>query len=715
MNSKTKIFFINIILIIAVANFAAITAQNKTAQAVRVQTAPKLDGFLNDDVWSKAILINDFTQREPTSGVKPSFQTDVRIIYDDENLYIGVMCYDNEPEKLIARELKWDGRISADDNIKILFDTFNDNRSAYWFGINSLGAQNDALLTGFEFRDFNQDWDAVWEVETQILDNGWSAELRFPFSSFKFYDKEEQVWGFNIQRDIRRLNEETLWTSYGQNQGLLKIAEAGDLVGLKNIKRGSPVYLMPYFIAGAHLKNGDKTYVHEPGLDIKYGIGETLSLDVTINTDFAQVEADRARINLTRFPLFFPEKRDFFLEGMKTFDFPLGFRNQLFYSRRIGISGGKEIPIIAGAKLVGRVGNFEVGAINMQAAETAEVQTTNFSTTRVKYDLFNQSYIGFLLTNKMHADGYNRAFGGDLNFSFNNFLSDKNLVIRASVAKSDQKNNAKNSWGGNFFIDYPNDLIDMFAGYRFLQSNFNPEMGFLSRKGVQEITYRFQLSPRVNWDGIRKLNFDIMETNMVYDKNGILQTASWGISPFGISTDAGDNISFQINRSFDRLISEFNIFENQTIKMGTYWFTSFQVEARTSQSRDIAIGLNLSTGNFYNGTKTSFSTNYSLTVGQHFTFLGDYSYNSISIEKNNFTTSEIGGRISYDFSTRLASSVFAQWNNEADQVNMNYRLNWKPKIGSDFYLVINQVLSTENKIKSKDFAVLAKAVWMIII
>ncbi|MEW6655199.1 MAG: DUF5916 domain-containing protein, partial [Bacteroidota bacterium] len=344
---------------------------------MRITEDINLDGYINEPAWLNAFPISDFLQQEPVPGSSPSFKTEVRVLYDDKNIYLSVMCFDDEPEKIIAREMKWDGFISADDNIKIIFDTFDDNRSAYWFATNPLGAQDDALLTGFEMRDFNEDWNGVWEVESKILDNGWSAEFIFPFSTFKFFDKEKQTWGFNILRAIRRKNEEGLWTSVGRNLGLLKISFAGDLIGIENIKRGNPVYLKPYFTTGAQFTSGEKKYTYEPGLDIKYGVTETLSLDATFNTDFAQVESDRARINLTRFPLFFPEKREFFLEGKKTFDFNLGGNNTLFYSRRIGISKGRQIPIIAGAKLVGRVNNFEVGAINMQAEETGAEPTTN--------------------------------------------------------------------------------------------------------------------------------------------------------------------------------------------------------------------------------------------------------------------------------------------------------------------------------------------------
>lgn len=708
---KLKISYL--FLFLSFQSYLFVNAQNKIVTAVRVQHAPVIDGDLSDEIWKQAIPIKDFLQQEPIAGVQPSFVTEVKIIYDDDNFYISVMCYDNEPEKIIAREMKWDGRISNDDNIKLIFDTFNDNRSAYWFGTNPLGAQDDALLTGFEMNGFNEAWNGVWEVECKILNNGWSAEFRFPFSTFKFYNIQKQIWGFNIARDIRRNNETVQWTSIGQNLGWIKIAEAGDLKGIENIQRGSPVYLKPYFTAGAQFINGDKKYIYEPGLDIKYGITETLSLDATFNTDFAQVESDRARINLTRFPLFFPEKREFFLEGMKLFEFSLGNNNLLAYSRRVGISNGSQIPIIAGAKLVGRLGNFEIGAINMQTASKGNEPTTNYGTARVKYDLFNSSSVGFLVTNKISSSGYNRSFGGDFQFAFNDFLGNKNLIVSASVAKTDEKDGAKNSWAGSFFVDYPNDLIDTYLAYRFIQSEFNPAMGFVARKGYQQLVYNLDLSPRINKYGIRKLQFEAIEANMYFDNNGYLQSAEFAISPLGIEFESGDEFGVGIHRAFDKPEEDFEIFNGNEIKAGDYWYTTYGAGFESSSSRIVFGDVDYVWGGYYNGTRKTFSSSLSVNADKHFIFSGDYTFNSIDINNIRLNTSEIGGRIGYNFSTKLFSSIFAQWNNEDNEVNLNYRINWKPKIGSDFYLVINQLLSTEGRLRSKDFAILAKFVWLI--
>lgn len=680
-----------------------------------MNSSPVIDGRLNDEVWQRGISMNDFLQQEPVPGSNPTLRTEFKIIYDEENLYLGVMCYDDDPDRIIAREMKWDGFISADDNIKIIFDTFNDDRSAYWFGTNPLGSQDDALLTGFEMNGFNEDWDGVWEVECVILENGWSAEFRFPFSTFKFHDRPEQIWGFNILRSIRRKNEEVQWTSIGRNLGLLKIAESGDLIGIENIKRGNPVYLMPYFSAGAQFVNGNKKYLTEPGLDIKYGLTETLSLDATINTDFAQVESDRARINLSRFPLFFPEKREFFLEGKKTFDFNLGGNNNLFYSRKIGISNGQEVPIIGGVKLVGRMGDFEVGLIDMQTAEKGSEASSNFGTLRAKYDLLNSSYTGLMITNKFSNGKNTSSFGGDFHFSFNDFLGDKNLIVHSSVAKSDLQNGAKNSWAGNFYVDYPNDLIDSYLEYRFIQSNFDPEVGFVSRRGYQQLVYNLDISPRINSGGIKKLQFEPIESSIIYSGNGIMQSAEFAISPLGIEFDSGDEIGIGIHREFDRPDEDFEIFDTTKVKSGSYWYTTYGIGLETSPMRTIYGEVDFITGGYYNGNRSEIEGQITYTINKNLTIGGDLTYNHIKINNSVLNTSEVGGRVSYTFSKHVNSSVFAQWNNELNEMNINYRFNWKPKIGSNFYLVVNQLLSTENKIRSKDITILAKFVWLVVI
>jgi hypothetical protein len=689
--------------------------QNKTATAIRVDSPPIIDGHLNDEVWKHAIPITDLVQSEPIPGAAPSFKTEIRILYDDDNLYVSFMCYDPEPEKIVARELKLDGRWSGDDNVAIVFDTFKDNRNGYWFGTNPLGMRNDALITsGKDFSGFNEEWHGVWKPSSAITDSGWSTEIVFPFSTFKFQDKDEQIWGINFERNIRRLAEQINWTSYGKNQSFFQLNFAGDLIGIKNISRGDPIYVKPFLTAGIQKTDILEKTVVKPGLDIKYGFTETLSLDLTFNTDFAQVESDLAKINLSRFPLFFPEKRDFFLEGANIFKYSIG-GTHLFYSRRIGISGGTEIPIIAGAKLVGREGNFEIGALNIQTAPKGNEPTTNYGVARIKYDLFEQSYAGIFFSNKISKEGFNRVAAGDFVYANSEFLGDKTILIGTGVAKSEESNGAPHSWASKFFIEYPNDLIYQFFTYRFIQKNFNPGIGFVPRSGFQTFIYNFRINPRVNYGMIKKLNFIPIESYFDLDKNNELLSASFNFRPLGFTTIQNDAFTFEIKRNFDLIEEDFNIFGSSVIPKGKYWFTTYDFAVSFFRSRPVYGEAEYYFGDYYTGRRKTLGLNFTVTANKHLSVLGEYRHNNITLADGKFKTNEFGTWLRYDFSTKLNSSVFAQWNNELDEVNFNYRIKWEPEVGSNFYIVVNHLLSSENKLRSKDITILAKIVWLIII
>ncbi len=715
MKSTLKLKLLLLLILPLLIYPAKIYAQ-KTMTAVRISVPPVIDGVPDDSIWAEAPPVSDFLQQEPVPGAKPSEKTVVKILYDDKNLYVSFMCYDDEPDKIIARELKLDGKWSGDDNISIIFDTFNDNRTGYWFGTNPLGMRDDILLSsGSGIHVMNEDWNGIWHPVSAITDSGWSTEIVFPFSTFKFYDKPVQQWGINFQRRIQRKGETVQWNGVGKDADFFRLSFAGNLSGIKNIKRGNPIYLKPFFTGGAQYAGGERTFVHKPGLDIKYGITETLSLDLTFNTDFAQVESDRARINLTRFPLFYPEKRDFFLEGANIFKFSLGGNDQLFYSRRIGIHNGEEIPIIAGAKLVGRVKGAEIGFIDMQTNSKGSVPTTNYGVVRGKFDIFNQSYAGVFFSSVASKNGFNRVYGADAVLTTSEFLDDKTLSFGANIAKTDETGGTDNSLAGKFYLDYPNDLIDQYLSYGFIQKNFNPGIGFISRTGIQTYDYNLNISPRVNWGAIKKLRFAPVESGFDFSMNNELLAAGLTFQPFGIITVQGDQLSFEINRDFDRVDRTFHVFENAYIDKGKYWMTSYGISYQSASSRIVYGQLEASTGDYYSGTRKSFSAALTFSPGSHFALYTDYSHNSITLADSKFQTNEVGVKVNYDFSTAVNSSVFTQWNNELEELNFNYRVKWEPKVGSNFYLVINHLISTHDKIVSKDFAVLAKFVWMFVI
>lgn len=693
--------------------FVSITSfpQEKTMRAVKTDQSMTIDGRLDEPAWIKAHVISDFVQQEPKPGAPPSQKTEVRILYDENNIYLGVVCYDLEPEKIIARELKWDGRMSADDNFQLIFDTFNDNMNGYWFATNPLGMHDDALMTGSSWANFNESWNGLWDVQSAITDSGWSIEFIFPLYNFKFDARDPQVWGVNFSREVRRTGEVILWSGSGLNRGFFQIPFAGELHFESSLKRGNPVFLKPFVTAGYQDESDNTKEITKAGLDIKYPVTRNLTLDVSFNSDFAQVEADKAEINLTRFPLFFPEKRDFFLEGANVFNFALGGSNNLFYSRRIGLKSGREIPIINGLKLVGRVENTDLGILNVVTSSSGNEPLTNYSVIRTKQDFLENSYYGFLVTNKLSASGFNSVFAGDMEIAMKDFLGDYNLTIGTGLAKSNEKNDSPDSWAGKLYLDFPNDLINIFSSYRFIQKDFNPEMGFISRGGVQVLSNNLRITPRLNKYGIRKLEFIPMESSLEMNDRNELISGTFAVQPFGFDTPRGDEFAFEVERKFDEVDNDFTFFKDKVIKKGRHWFTNYSAAYQVGKGADLIGGAAVTWGDFYEYPVAGYLGNIYYNPTSLFTL-------ELQVEnlyfggEDKFSTLEFSSAARFDFSTKFFTFFQVQWKNETNDVGVIYRINYQPKIGSNIYFVVNQMLDTTGKIRTSNITLLGKIVWL---
>ena len=390
-----------VILTISAALLAPASAEDvdrRQIVAARTSVSPKIDGKLDDAVWQNAQSSEGFLQSKPEMGEPMNQLTGIQVLYDDENIYVGIQCYDSEPAKVIGTEMRRDheGVWTINDFVRFVLDTHHDRRSAYYFGTNPLGAQADARIT--DNGNFHLNWDAVWDCAATRHSQGWSAEFSIPFRQLRYPDKEEHVWGFNCARSVQRSDEWGCWTSIPVKR-ITAISSAGDLVGLKNIPQSRGVEIRPAVVGGLEADyNGetDVDSVEHPSLDVKYGLTSELTLDATVNTDFAQVEADEERVNLSRFDIFFEEKRPFFLEGVGIFDVPMS----LFYSRRIGSAEGKEAPILGGLKVTGKVGKQSLGLLSVQTDEVDETPSTNFSAFRLQRDVLKSSTAGLVFLNK---------------------------------------------------------------------------------------------------------------------------------------------------------------------------------------------------------------------------------------------------------------------------------------------------------------------------
>lgn len=683
--------------------------------AVKAGTPPVIDGKGIDSVWHTVPGNSDFLQIDPQPGRAPAFETEVKVVYTDENLFFLFICYDPEPENIIAREMKYDGYTSGDDNVKLILDTFGDERNAYWLATNPLGVKNDAMLSGRSYQEFNEDWDMIWEVASSVADNHWCAEIRIPFASLKFPNAKEQLWGINFLRGIRRLNQDVIWSGAVANGNFLDLTRAGELRGIKDVERGNPVYVVPFVNTGIEDIRGTKDSRFKGGLDVKYGISDAFTLDFTLNTDFAQVEADIAEINLTRFPLFLPEKRDFFLEGNKLFSFDLASNNSAYYSRVIGIDRGEGVPIIGGVKLTGSTGRLEAGILSVQTEGTAQKRTTNYFVSRAKYGILDNSYAGFIFSNVQSADGFSRLGGADLSFNFNDFLGDKNLMITSKLAGTFDGSGNNENLAGVVSVEYPNEVLSLYSSYGFTQGNFNPGTGFIYRSGVNEFSFYASYAPRFDNGWLRRAIFMPVEFDLQHAPGGKIISYEYEMMPVSLLFESNDRISLLYTKQFDRPERDFTIFKNMVIRSGDYHSNLFGIDFTSSQSRLIFGSASMEYGDFYGGKRFEFESEVNATMSGNFGMTVGYRFNDISINGSRFNTNEIFSRLKFTLNVNTASFLLVQWNNEIEALNFNYKINYKPSPGSDIYLVINKILETGGGLRSKDLVVILKVSWMFIL
>src|SRR5437016_2162331 len=481
----------------------------KRLRAVKITDKITIDGRLDELVWADAPRAIEFTQKEPDEGESASEKTEVAVLYDTENLYFGVVASDSEAGHVIISELKKDFTVDTGDSFQIVLDTFHDERNAYQFIINPAGAKWDAQIAN-EGRDVNQSWDGVWYVKTRIGDDGWTAEIAVPFRTLKFPRAAAQTWGINFQRTIRRRNEESLWAPVPRIYTVQRVSLAGTLEGLEGIEPGSNIKIKPYIVSslGENGLRKSHDYNIDGGFDLKYGITTGLTWDFTYNTDFSQVEADEQQINLSRYSLLFPEKRDFFLENSGIFQFgvpnatlntgttgqsiftllnprPNAIRNDLmqFFSRTIGLSdSGDALPILGGSRLTGSVGRYQVGFLDIQQRESGSTHATNFFVGRVRRNVLANSDIGFMVTNKEVSNSslYNRTVGADANFRFGQSVSLNGFLAKTSTPGLSGKDLA-----GRMAMQYLDKVWQFSGTYTVIQKNYHNEMGFIPRVGIQ--------------------------------------------------------------------------------------------------------------------------------------------------------------------------------------------------------------------------------------
>ncbi len=680
-----------------------------------------LDGLLNEPCWQRAQIISDFRQRNPLEGEPGSEKTEIRAVYYGKTLYLGVVCEDSNPELIVAKEMRRDGDIEADDNFAVILDTYLDHRNAFYFVVNPNGARKDALVVD-EGNNINVNWNGVWDVKAIRTDKGWQFEMMIPFDSLRFKNSDPQLWGINFRRMIRRKNEEVLWQAYRRNDGLMRISKAGLLEEIPKIQAAYRYEIRPYVSVAMTdtLPPGNvqnpllvRDYQARVGGDGRIKLSKNLTADLTVNTDFGQTEVDQAVLNLTRFPVMFPEKREFFLENAGFFDFLSPGSTSVFFSRRIGLSAkGEPIPINVGGRITGKIGKFDLGFLNVHTRSLESNPAADYTAFRPKYGILKKSYVGGIFTNVYNPQDGNRnqAYGLDSVFSFDNFFG-QNLSIASSIVQTSTPGLKGDRSSGYVAVSYPNDWLEAFFNYSFIQKNFNPELGFLRRKAVEQYSakWRFQPRPPAPWNKwIRQLYIKPLEISV---HNSLpsrkLESLNQEFRPIGIDFQSGESFEFNIVRHFDRLDEDFNIFGDTIVPHGRYWWNSYELQFGTAEKRRWILGSGISWGKYYNADMKEISFEGVFKFTNHFNLSGSYATNRLDFLGSGFRTHEVASRLVYAFSNRANLQVFAQWNNDSKVANVYIRLHIIPKIGSDIYGVVNQLFDSG---RSKGRSAIGRAV-----
>ena len=695
--------FLLLLLSLSIQIIIAQRSEPSTLVTQRISEKIEFDGNLTEDSWKNAQHISNFTQRDLNFGEPISEQTEVAILYDKNTLYIGVWCYQKDVSKIVAKSMNVDFNYRSDDNFQIMISPFNDNRSGYLFVVNPNGARADLQVNGGERA--NKDWNGVWDVKTSITDKGWFAEIYIPFSTLQFKKGSELNWAINFERDIVFKNEQSLWQGWSRDFSIYNITNAGRLDGIKDIAYAKKFEFKPFVLAGWQYNTEDgNTYPIKLGGNLNVSLSPTLKLNLTSYTDFAQVESDRIPVNLSRFSVYYPEKRQFFLEGSNLYSYYLGDRNTAFYSRQLGVENDKQVPIVIGARLFGKIGKNNIGFLNIQEGAVDSISSTNNTVLRYKRDIGEQSYIGGIFTNKVNNYVSNQVFGLDAAYQTSEFLNNKNLVVSAKITTSTEDFEfQKDALTYRLFIDYPNDLIDNYMAASTMQKNFNPELGYIRRSDYNSYSWGFRVTPRVLTKyGIKRLllkpwGFMLYQTHTT----GELESFHNETRPLGAVFQSGERFEFNLIQSYDRLDDSFNLTDSISIPVGKYWMYKYEIQLESYQARRVWAALQFNWGDFYTGKIKTLESELGVNVNKHFNLSGSYTLNVVDFPDGSITTNEIAFYLNYAFTTKLNISLFSQYNDLDELMLYNFRLHWIPQVGSDFYFVYN--LGYEEQISQIDY------------
>jgi len=667
--------------------------------AVFVETPPRIDGHLDDAVWKDIAPVTDFFQTWPDDGAPGTERSEARIAYDRDNLYVAFKFYDRDPGLIRAKNLERGGRNDRDDHAYIALDTYHDGRNAYLFEMNALGTQDDATITDENLTIDSFSWDAVYRSETVIDDDGWSMEVSIPFRQLRFPKGENLDFGLMLSRMINRKNERLIWPHIGLEYGnsftaLAAVSQYGTLKGIKNIRRGKNIEIKPFLITGAQtvrpdreFKKTDTDLTRDLGVDFKYGISSNLTLDLTVNTDFAQVESDNVQVNLSRFSLFFPEKREFFLERSGLFDHGNLRSTQTFFSRRIGL----EDQILAGARMTGQIGRLSVGLLNIETGDRMGdllgSRSANNTVARVRTTLIPRATVGAIFTNFEAHGRFNRAAGVDAQYRFWN-----SSQFNAWVTNVWDSDDALNDAAGHVSLGLQNDLYGAWATFTSVGRNYAPALGFVRRRDMRQYTGQLSYSPVVQIAAlpfIRRFDFK-GSYEYIEGQDGRKQSTEANVQARA-DFNRRDRMEVEFQRQFEQLDAPFFIRPDAEIVAGDYTFSQFRISGETDSSRRIFGSGRVSAGAFFHGNRTDLGGSLGFRQSQHLELEGRLNHSIIDLPVDNgaFDATTLSLSVLGAVNRKLFAKALIQYDNFTRDLQANVRVDWIHTPGSDLFFVFN--------------------------
>jgi hypothetical protein len=678
-----------------------------SVRAVRVDRI-KVDGVLDEEAYQTTPPIDGFIQQEPYEGQPATEETQAWVFFDDENIYVSARCLDSQPDRMVLTELRRDnGTIFDNENFTVVLDTFHDKRNGFYFQVSALGALRDCTIT--DEGNQNCNWNTVYDARVRRNDRGYDAEIVIPFKSIRYREGPNQVWMINLRRVVQWKNEQEFLTripaSYGAG-GSYHFSLAATLYGLEVPAGSKNLELKPYAISDVRTDlNAKPAFTNDlgadAGFDVKYGVTRSLIADFTYNTDFAQVEDDEQQVNLTRFSLYYPEKREFFLENSGVFlfggagDRGGGLTPVFFFSRRIGLEKGLPVPIIAGGRMTGRAGRYTLGLLNMETGheETVAAEPTNYSVLRVRRNILRRSAIGVMATNRSLSTtgvGSNQAFGADANLAFYD-----NITIRGYYAKTQTSGMSDDdaSYYGDF--SYGADRYGFSAQHLVVGQNFNPEVGFVRRTDFQRYYTSARFSPRSNrWKSIRKFYYQ-GSLDYIENRDGHLETRERQGS-FELEWQNSDNVQLEFSDQYEYLPAPFAIASGVVLPVGGYGFQTVTTSYRAGPQRRASGTFSVAAGSFYGGTKTALTySSGRITLNYRFLLEPSISLNFVDLPEGAFKSNVVGARTTYMFSPRAYVSALVQYNSASHALTTNARFRWEYQPMSEFFIVYSEGRNTD--------------------